>query len=104
MTWSSKLETEIVLSTIESEYIALSTATCELLPLWHLLEDIATFSFITLPTVSSPSMIQTIRLQPSQVYEDNTACIVLTTTESNFKPCIKHISIKWHHFHDQVRN
>lgn len=33
ITWCSKLQTEIALSTTESEYIALSTATRELLPL-----------------------------------------------------------------------
>jgi hypothetical protein len=104
VTWSSKLQTEIALSTTESEYIALRTATRELLPLRRLLEDIGTFSFIKIPVTSSSSTINTVRLHPSQVYEDNTACIVLATTESNFKPRTKHISIKWHHFHDQVRN
>jgi len=33
VTWVSKLQTEITLSTAESEYIALSTATQDLLPL-----------------------------------------------------------------------
>jgi hypothetical protein len=31
--WCSKLQSEIALSTTESEYIALSTATCDSLPL-----------------------------------------------------------------------
>lgn len=104
VTWSSKLQTEIVLSTMMSEYIALSTATHELLPLRRFLKDIASFSFINIPTASFQSHINTICLQPSQEFDDNTACTVLSTTESNFKPRTKHISIKWHHFHDQVRN
>jgi hypothetical protein len=36
-------------------------------------------------------------------YEDNTACIMLATTETHFKPRTKHISLKYHHFHDQIQ-
>jgi hypothetical protein len=40
MIWCSKLQSEIALSTTESEYIALSMATCDLLPLRHIINDI----------------------------------------------------------------
>jgi hypothetical protein len=53
---------------------------------------------------STDSTIATSNIQPSIVYEDNNACIVLVTTESNFKPRNNHISIKYHHFHDQIKN
>jgi hypothetical protein len=103
ITWCSKLQTEIVLSTTESEYIALSTGTRELLPLRRILEDIHRHSFINIATSSStPS--STSPIPPSKVYEDNNACIVLATTETHFKPRTKHISLKYHHFHDQIRN
>jgi hypothetical protein len=86
ITWCSKLQTEIALSTTESEYIALSTATRHLLPLRRILEDITTVTFINLQKPhSSPNPTST-SLSPSKVYEDNTACIVLATTESAFKP------------------
>ncbi len=49
MSWSSKLQTEITLSTTEGEYITLSTATRELLSLHQLLQDIANNSFISIP-------------------------------------------------------
>ena len=39
--WSSKLQTEIALSTAEAEYIALSSAMREVIPLIGLLEDIS---------------------------------------------------------------
>jgi hypothetical protein len=42
-------------------------------------------------------------MQPSKLYEDNTACIVLATSEANFKPRTKHTSLKYHHFHDQIK-
>jgi hypothetical protein len=108
VTWGSKLQSEIALSTTESEYIALSSATRELLPLRRILRDIIQHSFITLPhhvkdTISTPSFSSTI--QPSRVYEDNSACIVLATTDSpQFKPRTKHISLKFHHFRDQIIN
>jgi hypothetical protein len=85
ITWGSKLQTEIALSTTESEYIALSTATRDLLPLRQLLTDIGTNSFVKIPLTSTADSIHTPTLRPSIVYEDNTACIVLCTTESNFK-------------------
>ncbi len=50
VTWCSKLQTEIALSRTESEYIALSTATWELLPLRRILSDIQTYSFISMNT------------------------------------------------------
>jgi hypothetical protein len=104
VTWCSKLQTEIALSSTEKEYIALSMATRDLLPLHHLLLDITTHSFIHLPLTTTTDTAHTATLQPSTFYEDNSACIILATTESNFKPHTKHISLKWHHFHDQVHN
>jgi hypothetical protein len=38
--WVSKLQRETAPSTAESEYIALSMATCDLLPLLYLLEEL----------------------------------------------------------------
>lgn len=67
----------VTLSTTESEYIALSMATRELLLLRRLLQDITTHSFIHIPHLSSSTTIQTPTLVPSKAYEDNSACIVL---------------------------
>ena len=92
VTWSSKLQTEIALSTTESEYIALSTAARDILPLRRILHDIAQYSFISIPSFKYNSTLKTSSLQPSKVYEDNNACIVLATTVTNFKPQTKHIS------------
>jgi hypothetical protein len=107
ISWSSKLQFEIALSTTESEYIALSSATRELLPLRRILQDIVSHTFIKLPSTPnasiSTSTFESI-IHPSKVYEDNSACIVLATTESNFKPRTKHISLKYHRFHDHLRS
>jgi hypothetical protein len=37
--WASKLQTEIALSTTEAEYLAISTATREVLPLMELIQE-----------------------------------------------------------------
>eukprot|EP00957_Ditylum_brightwellii_P042117 3189753-Ditylum_brightwellii.AAC.2 len=39
--WQSKLQTEIVLSTAQAEYIALSSAMCKVIPFMNLLEGIS---------------------------------------------------------------
>jgi hypothetical protein len=97
--WASKLQSEIALSTTESEYIALSTATQYLLPLRRILQDIK-----ELTNVSIIDRIGVSSLPPFKVFEDNNVCIVLATTEMQLKPRTKHISIKYHHFHYQVKN
>jgi hypothetical protein len=107
ITWASKLQSEIALSTMESEYIALSTAARDLIPLQRVLQDILSNTFIHLPdrlrdTINS-STVESI-LPQSNIYKDNMACIVLATTETSFKPHTKHISLKFHQFRDQVIN
>jgi hypothetical protein len=37
--WVSKLQTTIALSTMQAEYQALSTCCCDLIPLYHLIQD-----------------------------------------------------------------
>jgi len=62
-------------------------------------------SFIKIPATAPDTISTTVfkpQLAPLKVYEDNSACIVLATTESNFKPRTKHISLKFHHFHDNI--
>ncbi len=107
ISWASKLQSNIAISTTESKYIALSTGTREILPVWRVLQDIIDYSFIKAPATKTDSISTSVfrsQLSPSKVYEDNTVCIVLVTTESTFKARIKHISLKLHPFHDNIRN
>lgn len=101
--WVSKLQNEIALSTTESEYIALSMATRDLLPLWHILQEIHQHSLINTPLPHEFNTTKTSTLAATQVFEDNAACIILAHSESN-KVRTKHIAIKWHHFRDQIRS
>ena len=44
--WASKLQTEYSLSSTESEYIALSTTLCEVIPLMGLLDEFKKFGIL----------------------------------------------------------
>ena len=76
----------------------------EILPLQNLLLDIEKRSFIALPRPDNSHSNNTATFQASRIFEDNSACIVLANSESNFKPRTKHIALKWHHFWDYVLN
>ena len=104
VSWGSKLQSEIALSSTESEYIALSMAAREIIPLRRLVQDINKYSFVSLQQPDQYGTITTPTLEASQVYEDNAACIVLANNGNQFKARTKHISLKWHHFQDQIRN
>jgi hypothetical protein len=68
--WTSKMQTEVALSTMESEYIALLTAMQALIPLRQLHEQMTTA--MGLPTNKASTI--------STVFEDNQAAEILATT------------------------
>ena len=91
ITWGSRMQTEIALSTTESEYIALSTAMREVIPFIHLMKEIASmFGLLTRKPVFK-----------CQVWEDNDSCITVAKAPK-FTPRTKHIAIKYHHFRSFV--
>jgi hypothetical protein len=57
---------------------------------------------ISLTKQYKPDNISTTSLVSSTIYEENSACIVLATTEANFKLRTKRIALKFHHFKDKV--
>jgi len=85
--WKSTLQSEICLSTAESEYVALSQALREVLPTMAFLEEIAKIVDIN---VKTPQI-------RCKVYEDNNACISMAKSQK-FSPRTKHIALKYHHF------
>ena len=82
--WSSKLQTQIALSTMESEYIALSNAMRELIACREILKEI--FTYVMHDTEKGKSInYHTIsktfgEIPPSIVHEDNEACLKFATT------------------------
>jgi hypothetical protein len=91
--WLSKLQTEIALSTMEAEYITLSQAMRDLIPMRTLLHELGTLTNLTFGDT----------ITYSTVFEDNKGCIELATTPK-MRPRSKHIAIKYHHFRSHVAN
>ena len=93
LTWCSKLQTEVALSTTEAEYIALSQALRDVIPLIQLLKEVNNIFPINMPQTEVHC----------KVWEDNNGCITLAQ-EQKFSPRTKHIAIKYHHFRQHIKN
>jgi hypothetical protein len=92
--WISRLQTEIALSTTEAEYIALSQALRDVIPIMNLLQELKDHKFITdlnLPTIHC------------KAFEDNSGALEIAKTPK-MRPRTKHLNIKYHHFRQQVAN
>ena len=89
--WSSKLQTEITLSTTEAEYVALSQAVREVLPIMELMKELSSFMDIN---TNKPDFF-------CQVFEDNRSVIAVATSKK-YTPRTKHIALKYHHFRQFV--
>jgi len=91
--WSSKLQTEIALSTTEAEYITLSQAMRALLPLCSLLLEVGTKLDLKF---STKSVVKT------RVWEDNTGALALATNPTTISARTKHMAIKYHFFRQHI--
>jgi hypothetical protein len=94
VTWQSKLQTEISLSTTESEFVSLSTALRTALPLIGLAKEMSSLGFdisVTVPTVHC------------KAFDDNMGAIEIALVPK-MRPRTKHINVKYHHFRQHVDN
>ena len=92
VTWVSKLQSEISLSTLEAEYIALSQAMRDFLPMRELLKEISSKTNLTANDIGT---------MHSTVFEDNNGALGLATSP-RITPRTKHIAIKYHFFRDKI--
>jgi hypothetical protein len=90
--WVSKLQTEIALSTTEAEYIALSQAIRELLPMRELFQEVGTALQLK---CAMPTILY------STVFEDNNGALSIATSPK-ISPRTKHIAVKYHHFRSKI--
>ena len=84
ISWSSKKQLSVALSSTEAEYVSAAYASQEAVWLRQLLKDLAI----------SP-------IQSTPIFEDNQGCIKLATS-ANIKARTKHIDIRHHHLRDLV--
>lgn len=92
ITWKSQLQTEITLSSTESEYTGLSYALREAIPLMQLFKEMKANKFpitSTIPTVLC------------EVFEDNSGALEIAKNHK-YRPRTKHLNVKLHHFRDYV--
>ena len=92
VTWASKMQTEIALSSTEAEYIALSHTLRNTIPLMELLKELQSKK-IGFPK-NSPGI-------HCKIFEDNSGAIEIAKVPK-MRPRTKHINVKYHHFRDYV--
>ena len=106
------MQTQCALSTMESEYLALSQSMRDLIPLREVLKDINSTVFKQVdhtPKCSANSKSFSdiitdeieITLPPSKVYEDNNACLKFARLP-RLTPRTKHIAVPYHWFRSKV--
>jgi len=98
LTWASRLQIEIALSTVEAEYIALSTAMRNLFPTRALLKEVGGKLQLS---YCKESVIH------SKVWEGNMGTIQLAEAANKVTFRTKHIVVKYHffcsHLSDEVK-
>ena len=108
--WVSKMQTQVALSTMEAEYIALSQSMRDLIPIREVLKEIMTIVFNKSPDITyhshSKAFADSVGTAPhvipqSTVYEDNDACLKFARMPK-LTPRTKHIGIPYHWFRTQV--
>ena len=94
ITWASKLQTLTALSTNEAEYMVLSMAMREQLPLIQLLKEVVAHKVDA-------------NLQPTtihcKVFEDNSGVLEMAKVPK-MRPRTKHLNNVYHHFRESVQN
>ena len=90
--WSSKLQTDICLSSTAAEYVAFSMAMRELLPMRVLLQEIG--DKMGLPFIQQ-SLVR------STVFEDNQGCLSLVNVPK-MSPRNKYLALKYHFFRSHI--
>ena len=91
--WTSKLQTQIALSTTEAEYISLSESLCSTIPLINLINEIKSYAH--------DALSQAPRVH-CKAFEDNSSALELACL-SKLCPRTKHINLVYHHFKDHVK-
>jgi hypothetical protein len=93
ISWASKLQTEVALSTTEAEYNALSTSLREVIHLMHLIDEAKLKGW---RTVDEAPKIH------CKVFEDNVGALEMARLPK-MRPRTKHLCIRLHHFREKVR-
>jgi hypothetical protein len=94
ITWASKLQTEVVLSTTESEYVGLSESLRIAIVMMNLLKEMKEHG------VDLPSTTPVVYCK---LFEDNAGAIHIAKAPK-MRPRTRHINQKYHHFREWVKS
>ena len=92
LVWHSKIQTQIALSTTEAEYISLSQALREAIPIMNLLKELEQHGFKG--EYEAPKV-------HCKAFEDNSGALELAKAPK-MRPRTKHINLVYHHFRSYV--
>ena len=92
--WASKLQSQVALSTTEAEYIAMSMALRDVIPIMDLIKEMRERN---IPVICTKPYVY------CKVFEDNLGALELARLPK-LRPCTKHINACYHHFREHVRN
>lgn len=90
--WKSQLQTEVCLSSTESEFTGLSYALREAIPMMHLLNEMKE---VGLPVEPDTPKVH------CRVFEDNSGALEIAR-EFKYRARTKHLNVKLHHFRSYV--
>lgn len=90
--WKSQLQTEIALSSTESEYTGLSYALRDAIPVMELLKEMKELKF---PIHSATPKVH------CKIFEDNSGALEIASVHK-FRPRTKHLNVKLHFFRDYI--
>jgi hypothetical protein len=91
--FASRLQSQVALSTTEAEYISLSTALRDVIPIMELLAEMRQRGY---------KVICTEPIVYCKVFEDNSGALELARLPK-LRPRTKHINVCYHHFREHVR-
>lgn len=101
--WVSKLQTQIALSTMEAEYIALSQSMRDLIHIRGIVTEINKVVFTGSRSDPKLSTHNKSFIPQSSVYEDNASCLKFATAPK-MSSRTKHIAIPYHFFRSKVND
>ena len=90
--WKSQLQTEIALSSTESEYVGISNGLRDTIPIMRTLNEMKTNGF---PIQEVGNKVY------CRVFEDNSGALEMAKVHK-YRPRTKHMNVKYHHFRDYV--
>ena len=90
--WKSQMQTEIALSSTESEYIGISSGLRDVIPIMRTLQEMKEEGF---PIGRIDSDVY------CRVFEDNSGALEMAKVHK-YRPRTKHMNVKYHHFREYV--